>query len=229
MAAALAAAGLVAAALLARRAQPPRKPSGSDPPQPLLSSGDIVVVMEQCYCPMNWENVLRTCVALGVLDIQLIQADRGVKGFKLYENGRNRHLMGKEAERAELEGRLAVTQFATAADFLSACERDGLEVWATDLSQHATDLSDALYRRRRRSEDGASKSASSTAGAGGGGRASASGGSGRIALVFGREAVGVSKEVLEGAQERVYFPLHGFSDSLNVSASVALILDAMLA
>ncbi len=47
--------------------------------------------------------------------------------------------------------------------------------------------------------------------------------------MFGREAVGVSKEVLESARERVYLPLHGFADSLNVSAAVALILDAMLA
>ena len=33
---------------------------------------------------------------------------------------------------------------------------------------------------------------------------------------------------LREADERVYFPLHGFSDSLNVSSSVALILDALI-
>ena len=45
---------------------------------------------------------------------------------------------------------------------------------------------------------------------------------------FGREVDGVTQTVLD-ADERVYFPLHGFSDSLNVSTSVALILDSILA
>ena len=44
----------------------------------------------------------------------------------------------------------------------------------------------------------------------------------------GREADGVSQTLLREADERVYFPLHGFSDSLNVSSSVALILDALI-
>ena len=46
----------------------------------------------------------------------------------------------------------------------------------------------------------------------------------RVALVFGTESVGVTNTFLENADRRVYLPLHGFADSLNVSVSVALIL-----
>ena len=49
----------------------------------------------------------------------------------------------------------------------------------------------------------------------------------KLVVVFGREGAGVSPEILESAAERVYYPIHGFTDSLNVSVSVALILDTI--
>ena len=45
--------------------------------------------------------------------------------------------------------------------------------------------------------------------------------SGKMALVFGNERFGVSKEVLEGADGIFWIPMRGFTQSLNISASVS--------
>ena len=45
-----------------------------------------------------------------------------------------------------------------------------------------------------------------------------------IAVVFGNEANGVSRQLLEHAQDRLYIPLLGRVESLNVAASAAIIL-----
>jgi TrmH family RNA methyltransferase len=45
-----------------------------------------------------------------------------------------------------------------------------------------------------------------------------------IAIVFGNEGNGVSKEMLECAQARVHIPIYGQAESLNVAASAAVIL-----
>lgn len=41
----------------------------------------------------------------------------------------------------------------------------------------------------------------------------------RMAIVFGSETVGCSDTMLKQADKRVYLPLHGFADSLNLSVS----------
>lgn len=45
-----------------------------------------------------------------------------------------------------------------------------------------------------------------------------------VAIVFGNEKRGVSEEALKWADERIVIPQMGFSNSLNVSAAVAVIL-----
>jgi len=112
----------------------------------------------------------------------------------------------EEGNVEELEMRLDVRTFETPRAFLDECRDLGLAVWATDLSQRAVALSTAMHGWSVACQDAAG-----------------------IALVFGREVDGVTQTVLDEADERVYFPLHGFSDSLNVSTSVALILDSILA
>lgn len=46
----------------------------------------------------------------------------------------------------------------------------------------------------------------------------------KIAIVFGTEAVGCSNEMLNAADLRVYLPLRGFADSLNLSVATALVV-----
>jgi tRNA C32,U32 (ribose-2'-O)-methylase TrmJ len=48
-----------------------------------------------------------------------------------------------------------------------------------------------------------------------------------MALVIGRETDGVSKEMLEAADKRVYLPIYGFSESLNLSVAAALIVQQL--
>lgn len=49
-------------------------------------------------------------------------------------------------------------------------------------------------------------------------------GKGPIALVFGTEMRGISKTVLESADEFMKIPMYGFTESFNISVSVALSL-----
>ncbi len=48
--------------------------------------------------------------------------------------------------------------------------------------------------------------------------------SGRFALVFGTEHAGISDEVMDAADDFIKIPMCGFVESLNVSASAAIIL-----
>ena len=120
------------------------------------------------------------------------------------QSGRNPFAASGSLRAEDLEKLLKVTHFSSPQTFIEAAEREGLAIWATDLSQDACALSATLHRHRQGERR-------------------------RIALVFGREADGVSQVVLQAADERVYFEMNGFSDSLNVSSSVALVLDSMLA
>ncbi|NJB71999.1 tRNA (guanosine-2'-O-)-methyltransferase [Saonia flava] len=52
---------------------------------------------------------------------------------------------------------------------------------------------------------------------------------GKTALFFGTERDGLSKEVLEKADGFLKIPMTGFSESLNISVSVAIILQALTA
>lgn len=48
-----------------------------------------------------------------------------------------------------------------------------------------------------------------------------------IALVFGTERQGISQEILDSADEFVKIPMYGFTESFNISVSVALALNVL--
>jgi hypothetical protein len=50
----------------------------------------------------------------------------------------------------------------------------------------------------------------------------------KLVLVFGTEAVGCSKALLDGADLRVYLELSGFAESLNLSVAAALVIHRVL-
>lgn len=52
--------------------------------------------------------------------------------------------------------------------------------------------------------------------------------SGKVALVFGNELRGASTYSLEHADERIRIPMYGFTESFNVSVSVAICLHTIL-
>ncbi len=47
---------------------------------------------------------------------------------------------------------------------------------------------------------------------------------GKTAFFFGTELNGLSKELMENADEKVHIPMHGFTESFNISVSAALVL-----
>jgi len=49
----------------------------------------------------------------------------------------------------------------------------------------------------------------------------------KLALFFGRETEGLSPEVLEQADDFIYIPMQGFTESLNISVSAAIILQTL--
>jgi tRNA C32,U32 (ribose-2'-O)-methylase TrmJ len=51
---------------------------------------------------------------------------------------------------------------------------------------------------------------------------------GRLAIVMGTESTGVSPELLAAADRRIYLPMRGFADSLNLSVAAALVLQKVL-
>ena len=83
--------------------------------------------------------------------------------------------------------------------------KDNYQIWATDLGQVATCLS----------EDELSVHAEAY-----GGKLLPE----KLAIVFGTEAVGCTTEMLNAADLRVYLPLRGFADSLNLSVATALVV-----
>jgi tRNA (guanosine-2'-O-)-methyltransferase len=48
-----------------------------------------------------------------------------------------------------------------------------------------------------------------------------------IALFFGTEKLGLSKDVIDNADEYMTIPMYGFTESFNISVSVALCLNVL--
>ena len=110
-----------------------------------------------------------------------------------------RNPYGDPADLAELQAAVEVVPFASTGECLAALRREGYTIWATDLSQRAVPLdSPALAAPAR------------------------------LAVVFGAEGQGITPEMADGGDLRVYLPLHGFQESLNLSVAVALVMDRIL-
>jgi tRNA (guanosine-2'-O-)-methyltransferase len=50
----------------------------------------------------------------------------------------------------------------------------------------------------------------------------------KVALVFGNELNGASSFALENCDQKVKIPMYGFTESLNISASVAICLSTLM-
>ncbi|KAL1506945.1 hypothetical protein AB1Y20_007809 [Prymnesium parvum] len=96
---------------------------------------------------------------------------------------------------------LSLRHFDSAAACVRALREASAVVWVTVLAQHAAPLDAPALRVPPPPA--------------------------RLAIVFGCESVGVSAEMAAAADRCVYFPLHGFSESLNLSVSAALILQGV--
>ncbi|MEM9381723.1 MAG: RNA methyltransferase [Planctomycetota bacterium] len=106
----------------------------------------------------------------------------------------------KRAHRSVTKGsHLWITRrfFREIDECVAAARDEGLELWATDLDQGAIEVGapgDLLPFPDR------------------------------VAIVIGRETAGVSDELRAAAVRRVYLPMHGFTESFNLSVATALLL-----
>lgn len=169
----------------------------------------LVLVVERCTNDHNYSAILRTAEALGIQIVYMIDppevVDEVVPEDLLTQQQRRQIAV---ATPEEIEARrqhhlfarkatewLTVKDFATSQDCVNELRRLGYQLWVTDLSQEA----ECLTLTSPQVPD-------------------------KVALVMGTEAVGCSQYMLEQADKRVYLPLRGFADSLNLSVATALIV-----
>jgi len=212
-----------------------------------LRTSRLIIVVERCTNDHNYSAILRTAEALGVQHVyiiapQALNATLRIGGkvdeteesvgedeeyveddedskvnvsdkVKLHRsNGQavkrydeadvqdraNHHLFAQKA----LEW-LEVTEFKTTKECVDKLRNDGYKIWSTDLSQVAVTLDEEGLRDETCGENIIPD---------------------KLAIVFGTEAVGCSTEILDASDKRVYLPLRGFADSLNLSVATALVV-----
>mmetsp|Transcript_4311 Transcript_4311/g.8261 ORF Transcript_4311/g.8261 Transcript_4311/m.8261 type:complete len:471 (+) Transcript_4311:63-1475(+) len=208
-----------------------------------LRTSRLIIVVERCTNDHNYSAIMRSAEALGVQHVYIIApqdcnstlkidgkinvdfesldeptADMiinnfgdnvalhrsngiRVKGYTEAEvkDRANHHLFAQRA----LEW-LDVTEFQTTQECIDALRRDGYQIWSTDLSQVAVTLDENGLGQDSRDDCRIIPD--------------------KLAIVFGTEAVGCSTQILEASDKRVYLPLRGFADSLNLSVATALVV-----
>ncbi|DAZ92557.1 TPA: hypothetical protein N0F65_012787, partial [Lagenidium giganteum] len=95
---------------------------------------------------------------------------------------------------------LTIREFTSIVDCIEALRTDGRTIWATDLAPEAMRMT--LADKPTELPE-------------------------KLAIVIGREIDGVSQEMLDAADKRIYFPIFGFTESLNLSVATALVLQRM--
>ena len=169
----------------------------------------ITVVVERCTNDYNYSAILRTTEALGIQNVWIIcppvvrEPDEGemlisMRGTQIHANTHDveaRKLHHLYAQRATEW--LSVREFASTKECLDELRATGHTIWVTDLSQEAVCLDQSVTRDHIPL---------------------------KLAICFGTEAVGCTPELLAGADQRVYLPLRGFADSLNLSVATALVV-----
>jgi tRNA G18 (ribose-2'-O)-methylase SpoU len=189
-------------------------------------SGNLTVVVERCTNDHNYSAILRTAEALGIQNVWIIdpaainKTDEGVVaiGDEAEKSvlDKKKKVLRLSAEEVEQRGQhrlfaknatewLSIRNFETTDKCVAALRETGHQIWVTDLSQKAVELTpDSLERHGRWPLPN------------------------KTAIVFGTEAVGCSEEMLQAADLRVYLPLRGFADSLNLSVATALVIHHLL-
>jgi len=186
----------------------------------------LIIVVERCTNDHNYSAILRTAEALGVQHVYIIaprciqstltnNGDEGVD-VKDVELKRSSGPLVKRATESEKRDRamhhlyarkatewLTVTDFEDTKSCIDALRKDNYQIWATDLGQVATCLTEKQLSALAQSEKLIPE---------------------KVAIVFGTEAVGCTNEMLNAADLRVYLPLRGFADSLNLSVATALVV-----
>jgi len=202
----------------------------------------LIIVVERCTNDHNYSAILRTAEALGVQHVYIIAPQcinktlhsapkEDAADLTAEENGaapettlhRSTGQKVRHATQSEVQDRalhhlfaqralewLTVREFPTTKECIDTLKSDGYEIWSTDLSQTAECLTPQDL------------SLPPSPGATGGHTLPP-----LLAIVFGTEAVGCTTEILSASHRRVYLPLRGYADSLNLSVATALIVQRL--
>ena len=187
----------------------------------IQARSNLIVVVERCTNDHNYSAILRTAEALGIQHVWIIDPNAIVANVVLPEESSHDESMIRSQKNTfpkltpeEVEQKrkhrlfaqnatewLDLREFATTSECIEALRDQKYQIWTTDLSQEAVCLTQPDL-----TACGAFPLPP------------------KLAVVFGTEAVGVSQEMLDRADLRVYLPLRGFADSLNLSVATALVL-----
>lgn len=173
----------------------------------------LVIVVERCTGDHNYSAILRTAEALGIQYCYVIDPPqikdtenivKSIKGskVKLTEKEAHEHRQHRLFAQNATEW-LTITELDSVDSCVTLLREKEFAIWVTDLSQQAMPLTH---------ENFADESAFPP----------------KIAIVMGTEAVGCSQQMLNAADCRIYLPLSGFADSLNLSVATALVLQQVM-
>ena len=167
----------------------------------------LLLVVERATRSHNYSAILRTAEALGVHHVWVIAPPSFDKDAK--SRSQRKKTAQFEADAKELEQHVAYARragkwlelraFGSANECIAALRADGRQIWVSDLSQAAVSLTSQSLALPE-----------------------------RVALVMGTESTGASPEMLLAADRRVYLPLHGFADSLNLSVAAAMLMQRLM-
>eukprot|EP00939_MAST-03C_sp_MAST-3C-sp1_P002063 g2063.t1 len=167
------------------------------------------MVLERTSKSHNYSAILRTCEAMGIQNVWVIapkcDIDGDVKRTKSKKEKDRFDLKTLEHHAAYAKKAfkwLTVRVFERTQDCVRALREDGRAIWVSELGQEAVCLSFT-------ENDGLDIPE-------------------KLAVVMGTEATGASKTMLEAADQRIYLPLHGFADSLNVSVAAAMLIQRVM-
>lgn len=144
----------------------------------------ISVVLEDLHKPHNANAVLRSCEALGIQDIHIIENENEFDTEGQVSIGAHQWLTLNRYNSEE--GKNVESCFG-------ALKKDGYTIIATTPHENDANIGDLDISQK-------------------------------TALVFGSEVTGISEKVKELADGFVKIPMHGFSESFNISVSAAISL-----
>lgn len=172
----------------------------------------LVLVVERCTNDHNYSAILRTAEALGIQVVymidppEILDEEEEQERLESLNQQQRRHAELRTPEEAEARRQhhlfarkatewLTVKDCSSSEECVAELREQGYQLWVTDLSQEAQSLTMTSPAIPE-----------------------------KVALVMGTEAVGCSQYMLDEADRRVYLPLRGFADSLNLSVATALII-----
>ena len=147
-------------------------------------SKNLKIVLEDIYDPHNANAVIRSCDAMGVQDINIIE-------------NRNKFAINKGVTKGSTKW-VDLRRYSDNADVntkncIFDLKKDGFKVYATSL--HEKSISLPLLDPPN-----------------------------KIAVIFGSEKLGVSREAIDLADGVLQVPMSGFSESMNISVSAGIII-----